>query len=68
VCFSESTNFILALRQPCNKIFLLRGTLSFNVTDDQSTKAELLQLKLTPIICVMNFIDKKVGNQKTKPT
>ena len=48
--------------------FLLRGTLSFNVNDDQSTKAELLQLKLTPIICVMNFIDKKVGNQKTKPT
>ena len=31
-------------------------------------KAELLQLELTPIICVMNFINKKVGNQKTKPT
>ena len=30
-------------------------------------KAELLQLKLTPIICLMNFINKKVGNQKTKP-
>ena len=25
-------------------------------------KAELLLLKLTPIICLMNFIDKKVGN------
>ena len=26
------------------------------------TKAELLQLKLTPIICLMNFINKKVEN------
>ena len=25
-------------------------------------KAELLQLKLTPIICLMNFINEKVGN------
>ena len=25
-------------------------------------KAELLQLKLTPIICLINFINKKVGN------
>ena len=29
-----------------------------------SFKAELLQLKLTQIICLMNFIDKKVGNRK----
>ena len=29
-----------------------------------STKAELLQLKLTPIICLMNFVHKKVGNLK----
>ena len=28
------------------------------------TKAELLQLKLTPIICLMNFVNKKVGNLK----
>ena len=28
------------------------------------SKAELLQLKLTPIICLMNFIDKKAGNRK----
>ena len=27
-------------------------------------KAKLLQLKLTPIICQMNFINKKVGNRK----
>jgi hypothetical protein len=27
-------------------------------------KAELLQLKLTPIICLMNFVNKKVGNLK----
>ena len=32
------------------------------------TKAELLQLKLTPIICLMNFISKKVGSRKTKPS
>ena len=33
------------------------------------TKAELLQLKPHPFICMGNFIDKKVGNQKkTKPT
>jgi hypothetical protein len=29
-----------------------------------SDKAELLQLKLTPIICLMNFFNKKVGNLK----
>ena len=28
------------------------------------SKAELLQLKLTPIICLMNFIDKNVGSLK----
>ena len=33
-----------------------------------STKAELLQLKLPPIICLMILINKKVGNQKTKST
>ena len=27
-------------------------------------KAEFLYLKLTPIICLMNFINKKVGNRK----
>ena len=27
-------------------------------------KAELLQLKPHPFICMRNFIDKKVGNQK----
>ena len=31
------------------------------------SKAEFLQLKLTPIVCTRNFIDKKVGNGKTKP-
>ena len=33
-----------------------------------STKAELLQLKPHPFICMRNFINKKVGNQKTMPT
>ena len=28
------------------------------------TKADLLQLKLTLIICLMNFISKKVGSRK----
>ena len=28
------------------------------------TKAELLQLKLTPIICLMNFINKKLDIEK----
>ena len=27
-------------------------------------KAELLQLKLHPFICMRNFINKKVGNRK----
>ena len=36
--------------------------------DKKVSKAELLQLKLTPIICLMNFINKKVGNRKIKPT
>ena len=35
-----------------------KSSVSFNV------KAELLQLILTPIICLMNFINKKVGNRK----
>ena len=30
----------------------------------RTTRAELLQLKLTPIICLLNFIIKKVGNRK----
>ena len=29
-----------------------------------ATRAELLQLKLTPIICMMNFVNKEVGNRK----
>ena len=29
------------------------------------TKAELMQLKINPIICLMKFIDEKVGNQKS---
>ena len=32
------------------------------------SKAELLQLKLTPIICLMNFINKKLEIEKTKLT
>ena len=28
------------------------------------TKAELLQLKLTPIICLKNYINKKIGKRK----
>ena len=28
------------------------------------SKAELQQLKLTPIICLMNFVNKQVGNLK----
>ena len=28
----------------------------------------VLQVKLTPIICLMNFINTKVGNRKSKPT
>ena len=35
-----------------------------SMTTLATAKAELLQLKLTPIICVMNFVNKKVGNQK----
>ena len=33
-----------------------------------TTKAELLQLKPHPLICLRNVIIKKVRNQKTKPT
>ena len=33
-----------------------------------TTKSELLQLKPHPFICMRNFINKKVGNQKTMPT
>ena len=32
-----------------------------------ASKAELLQLKPHPFICMRNFINKKVGNRKTKP-
>ena len=35
--------------------------------DILGTKAELLLLKLTPIICLVNFINKKVEIEKTKP-
>ena len=28
------------------------------------SKAELLQLKLTPIICLKNYINKKIGKRK----
>ena len=33
-----------------------------------TVKAELLQLKPHPFICMGNFIDKKFGNRKIKPT
>ena len=36
----------------------------FVKSQHSNTKAKLLQLKLTPIICLMNFINKKVGNRK----
>ena len=35
---------------------------AWNTKKSVSAKAELLQLKLTPIICLMNFINKKVRN------
>ena len=49
--------------------YLIDPTLLFALNDDlypefRIPKAELLQLKLTPIICLMNFINKKVGNPK----
>ena len=40
--------------------------LSDSLLGKTSTKAELVQVNHTPIICLRNFIDKKVGNEKTK--
>ena len=40
------------------------GTSPFAPAYFEAFKAELLQLKLTPIICLVNFINKKVGNRK----
>ena len=40
----------------------------FNYSKKDATKAELLQLKPHPFICMRNFITTKVGNQKAKPT
>ena len=42
--------------------------LLLDLTQPLLSKAELLQLKPHPFICMRNFINKKVGNQKTKPT
>ena len=40
---------------------------TLKVINKQHHKAELMQPKLTPIICLMNFINKKLEIQKTKP-
>ena len=38
--------------------------LAVQAQNSKNVKAELLQLKLTPIICLMNLIKKNVGNRK----
>ena len=41
-----------------------KTSLKNNVNYNDMTKAELLQLKPHPFICMRNFMNKKVGNRK----
>ena len=48
---------------PWGNLFIIDDHLQ--LCNIQSIKAELLQLKPHPFICMRNFINKKVGNRKT---
>ena len=57
VCFKQSYYFLFIIGPFQLHFSLMNSKFS-------PAKAKLLQLKLTLIICLMNFINKKVGNRK----